>query len=195
MAAGSCPSSAFPGTTAHTRSGPGLSPVQNGDLVLHPVLGTLLGLLLGMGPAGQVYRNRTHTHTPQVPTASASCSWPLLTSHPHFSRQSRASPHFHPPSSQLDWKIGMPQEVFTCPFNLLAMRTTSCQSGKSLTTQSSARLRPLCQMPQSNTQDPCGLCREAALSIWTMRTKDSEVSAVSLPRVTTAGCSHCHQRL
>lgn len=35
-------------------TGPGLSPVQNEDFVWHPVLGTLLSLFLGTGPAGQV---------------------------------------------------------------------------------------------------------------------------------------------
>lgn len=51
--------------------------MQNGDFVWHLVLGTLLGLFLGTGPAGQVCKSMTHT---QKPAASASHSCCLLTS-------------------------------------------------------------------------------------------------------------------
>lgn len=74
----SCPNSTFPLVQLPTPcSGSGLSPVQNGDFVWHLVLGTLLGLFLGTGPAGQVCKSMTHT---QKPAASASHSCRLLTS-------------------------------------------------------------------------------------------------------------------
>jgi hypothetical protein len=74
LTTGSCPNSTFPLVQLPTPcTGPGLSPVQNEDFVWHLVLGTLLSLFLGTGPAGQVCKSMTHahTHTHRAPTASA----------------------------------------------------------------------------------------------------------------------------
>lgn len=52
----------FPaGGAAHALLRTRTLPAQNGDFVWHQVLGTLLGLFLGTGPAGQVCRSMTHS--------------------------------------------------------------------------------------------------------------------------------------
>lgn len=81
--------------------------MQNEDFVWHLVLGTLLSLFLGMGPAGQVCRDMTHTRTHRAPTASASHSCHVLTSH-----ASPPSPVQGPvtfPSPQVASQVGFPK--------------------------------------------------------------------------------------
>lgn len=84
--------------------------MQNEDFVWHLVLGTLLSLFLGMGPAGQVCKGMTHTQTHRAPIASAS--------HTHQSPQpslaSLGSHHLPLPTSCFPG--GISQEAFTCPF-------------------------------------------------------------------------------
>lgn len=108
------PNSTFPLVQLPTLcAGPALSPVQNGDFVSHLVLGTLLGLFLGTGPAGQVCKSMTHT---QKLAASASRSCHLPTSHPFlFLLAQGLSPPFSP---QVTSKGGTSQEVFICPCHL-----------------------------------------------------------------------------
>lgn len=119
---GCCPRSTFPPVRLPTPcSGPGLSPVQNGDFVWHLVLGTLLGLFLGTGPAQQVCKGMTHTQTPRESAISASGSCHVPTSLPPLPPQ-KVSPL---PSPQVVSKGKTSQEGFTCPFHLPMMRMTS----------------------------------------------------------------------
>lgn len=75
--------------------------MQNGDFVWHLVVGTLPGLFLGTGPAGQVCKSMTHN---QKPAASASHSCHLLISHlpPLLAGPGGTSPS-HLPISHLKW--------------------------------------------------------------------------------------------
>lgn len=108
------PNSTFPLVQLPTLcAGPARSPVQNGDFVSHLVLGTLLGLFLGTGPAGQVCKSMTHT---QKLAASPSRPCHLPTSHPFlFLLAQGLSPPFSP---QVTSKRGTSQEVFICPCHL-----------------------------------------------------------------------------
>lgn len=62
--------------------------MQNGDFVWHLVLGTLLGLFLGTGPAGQVCKSMTYT---QKPAASASLLQGIARPAPEAARELSAS--------------------------------------------------------------------------------------------------------
>lgn len=119
---GCCPRYTFPPVWLPTPcSGPGLSPVQNGDFVWHLVLGTLLSLFLGTGPAQQVCKGMTHAQTPRESAIFASGSCHVPTSLPPLPPQ-EVSPF---PSPQVVSKGKTSQEVFTCPLHLPMMRMTS----------------------------------------------------------------------
>lgn len=138
-AAGSCPNSTFPMVQLPTLcSGPGLSPAQNGDFVSHLVLGTLLGLFLGTGPAGQVCKSMTHT---QKPAASASHSCHLPTSHPFLPLPAQGSlpsllPTSHFKGRDFPRGLHLPLSFVSDENDLLPARVHR------ITAQSSRRLHP-----------------------------------------------------
>lgn len=129
----------FPdGAAAHALLGPGLSPAQNGDFVSHLVLGTLLGLFLGTGPAGQVCKSMTHT---QKPAASASHSCHLPTSHPFLPLPAQGSlpsllPTSHFKGRDFPRGLHLPLSFVSDENDLLPARVHR------ITAQSSRRLHP-----------------------------------------------------